>query len=105
MMPNWAKYLFVVTLFLSLSACITTRAPVEEFNLAVAAIESAKQVEAAKHASGLYHRAQESLRRGQILYKNREYEKARIEFEAARSDAERSENAARLIRWKTGEVF
>jgi len=92
-------------MFLFAGACVTTQAPIEEYNLAASAIASAKEVEAGKHASGLFHKAQESYRRGQILFKAREYEKAKLEFGNARVEAEKAENAARLIRWKNGEVF
>lgn len=90
---------------LILGACATTQAPIEEYNLAAVAIEAAKQVEAAKYASGYFHKAQESYRKGQILFKAREYDKARIEFFNAKSDAERAENISRIVRWKNGEVF
>ncbi|GEM_PF-2052247 len=85
--------------------CVSTKAPVEEFNLAVVALDAAKEVQAAKYAGGYYHKAEESLRRGQILFQNREYDKAREEFDIARKEAEKAENAARVIRWKNGEVL
>lgn len=100
-----AKRVFLIGMIAILGACVTTQAPVEEYNLAAGAIEAAKQVEAPKHASGFFHRAQESYRKGQILFKAREYDKARDEFVRARLEAEKSENIARLIRWKNGEVF
>jgi hypothetical protein len=84
---------------------VTTKAPVEQYNLAALALESAKAVEAGKHASGHYHKAQESYRKAQILFKAREYEKAREEFDMAREEAEKAENISRLIRWKNGEIF
>ena len=84
---------------------MTTQAPIEEYNLAAVAISAAKEVDAAKHASGYFHKAQEFYRKGQILFKAREYERARQEFIQARQEAEKAENISRLIRWKNGEVF
>jgi len=90
---------------LALGACVTTQAPIEEYNLAAAAIEAAKQVDAAKYASGYFHKSQESYRKGQILFKTREYDKARAQFLNAKSEAERAENISRIVRWRNGEVF
>lgn len=99
------KGVLLIFFVFSLGGCVTTQAPVEEFNLAVAALDAARQAESAKYASGFFHRANESFRRGQILYQNKEYNKARIEFEQTRVNAEKAENAARLLKWKNGEEF
>lgn len=99
------KRALLLVVVLANGACVTTRAPIEEYNLAAVAIEAAKQAQAAKYASGYFHKAQESFRRGQILFKAREYDKAKLEFINSRSDAEKAENVSRLIQWKNGEVF
>ncbi len=92
-------------IFVSLSACATTPKPIEEYTLARAAMDAARIVEAPRHAPGHWHKAEESYRKAQALYKDRYFEEAKAEFIKARRSAERSENAARLIRMKTGEVL
>lgn len=88
-----------------LGACVTTQAPVEEYNLAFSAIEAAQKIEAARYASGPFHKAQESFRQAQILYQNQEYSAARDLFRIAIQEAEKAENAAKLIKWRNGEVL
>jgi hypothetical protein len=92
-------------LLLTLGACVTTQAPVEDYNLAFAAIEAAQKVEAARYANGPFHKAQESFRQAQILYQNQEYSAARELFRTAIQEAEKAENAARLTKWRNGEVL
>lgn len=88
-----------------LGACVTTQAPVEDYNLAFVAIEAAQKVEAARLANGPFHKAQESYRQAQILYQNQEYDAARELFRTAIQEAEKAENAARINKWRNGEVL
>ena len=90
---------------LVLVGCTTAPAPVEEYTLARAAIEAAKSIEAARYSLGYWHQAEESYRRAQALYKDRQYDEAQAEFVKARLAAEKAENSARLIRQKNGEVL
>ena len=86
------------------SGCVTAPAPLDEYNLARTALESARVVEAARHSPGYYHQAEESYRKAKLYYEEREYEEAKVEFVRARTAAEKAENSARLIRMKSGEV-
>jgi hypothetical protein len=95
----------LLVVVLATGACVTTQAPIEEYNISAIALEAAKEAEAGKYGSGYFHKAQEAYRRGQILFKAREYDKAKTEFLNSRSDAEKAENMSRLIQWKNGEVF
>lgn len=90
---------------LALSGCISISAPIEEFTLARAAIDSAKAVESSRFSPGNWHQAEESYRRAQALYEEREFEEAKQEFIRARIAAEKAENSARLVRQKNGEVL
>ena len=101
-MKSW---LGVVFTFLILCGCATTPPPVEEYTLARAAIEAAKSVESARYSPGYWHQAEESYRRAEAFYKDREYSDAQAEFLKARVAAEKAENSARLIRQKNGEVL
>lgn len=101
-MKSWVGVLFTL---LFLIGCATTPPPVEEYTLARAAIEAAKAVESARYSPGYWHQAEESYRRAQSFYKEREFAEAKTEFVKARMAAEKAENSARLIRQKNGEVL
>lgn len=88
-----------------LNGCITIPAPVEEFTLARAAIDAARAVESSRFSPGNWHQAEESYRRAQSLFEEREFEEAKQEFVRARVAAEKAENSARLVRQKNGEVL
>jgi hypothetical protein len=92
-------------IFLALSGCVTQTKPIDEFVLARAALEAAKQVEAAKYSPGFWYQAEESYKKAQELYENREYNLARDLFLKSKSAAEKAENSSRLIRQKNGEVL
>lgn len=68
-------------------------------------MDAARAVESARYSPGHWHQAEEAYRRAQILVKERDYEKARLEFLKARSSAEKAENSARVIRQRNGEVL
>lgn len=100
------KYWFGVGLtVLLLSGCVTTPPPIEDFALARTALEAAKGVEAARYSPGYWHQAEESFRRAQLLFEQREHKQAQKEFVKARIAAEKAENSSRLIRQKSGEVL
>jgi len=96
-----------ILLFLSeiLVSCVTIPAPIEEYTLARAAIDSAKSVDAARYSPGYFHKAEVNYRTGQLDFDDREYENAILEFIQAREYAEKAENSSRLIRFKNGEVL
>lgn len=88
-----------------LSGCVTASRPVEDYTLARTAIDAAKAVESSKYSSGYWHQAEESYRKAQILFQEREFAESKKEFIKARVAAERAENSARLIRLRNGEVL
>lgn len=101
---------FLATVFaicvvgLVVPGCVTVKIPVEEYNLARAAVNAARDTEAARFAPGLWHKAEESYKRAQHFYKDRRYKEAQELFVEARLNAERAENAARVARFQSGEV-
>ncbi len=99
------RFLIGIFIFLSLLGCQTVPAPLEDYSLARAALEAARVVQAARHSPGYWHQAEESYRKGRIYFDDRDYQKAKEQFVKARIAAERSENSARLIRQKTGDVL
>jgi hypothetical protein len=98
-------FFITATLVLGLSGCASAPDPIKEYTLARAAIEAARAVEAARYSPGNWHQAEESYRRGRILYQDHDFSAAKKEFDRARLAAERAENSARLIRQKNGEVL
>lgn len=88
-----------------LSGCITTPPPLEDYILARAALEAARQVEAARYSSGYFHQAEESYQKAQIFYKEQEFDEAKKEFVKARLTAEKAENSARVMRFKNGDML
>lgn len=77
--------------------------PKEKYNLAFAAIEAARNVQATKYAPALWFRAEEAYRRAEDYYKKEQFTEAEREFVRAKHFAERAENASRLKRFETGE--
>ncbi len=96
---------FAITLMMLTLSCQSAPKPVEEYTLARAAIDAARAVQAPRHSPGYWHQADEAYRQGRLLYKDRDYAKAREAFVKARLAAEKAENSARLIRQKTGDVL
>lgn len=101
----WLRVCFCILITFLVSGCVTVPPPDEDYNLARAAIEAARNVEAARHSPGFFHQAEESYRKAKIYYEDRDYVSASKEFNKARKSAEKAENSARLIRMKNGEVI
>lgn len=94
-----------VILILFVFGCQQIPSPDEDYALARVAIQSAKSVEAAKHAPSFWFQAEEAYRRARLHYRRQEWLDAKKEFQRARVAAEKAENSARLIRQKSGEFL
>ncbi|PIS11559.1 MAG: hypothetical protein COT73_03255 [Bdellovibrio sp. CG10_big_fil_rev_8_21_14_0_10_47_8] len=90
---------------LGLLACASTPAPADEYALARAAIDAARVVESARYSPGFWHQAEESYKKAQAFFKNEQFSDAKSEFIKARTAAEKAENSARLLRFRSGEVL
>lgn len=99
-----AKILVFVLVFAAVG-CVHTAPPITEYALADTAIKAAKAVQAVRYSPGYWYEAEEAFRQAKILYNEREYDQARDLFNKARIAAEKSENSARLIRLRNGEVL
>lgn len=88
---------------LGLTGCVTYL-PLDEYNIARAAMEGARDKEAMKFAPNLWFKAEQAYREGEASYRDRRYDKARVMFEQARKLAEEAENAAHLSRFESGEI-
>jgi hypothetical protein len=51
----------------------------------------------------LFHKAEKAYKKGEILYKERDFEGAREQFDICIRLSERAENMARLKQFKEGE--
>ena len=99
------KCFMCFALMLCLISCKTVPAPLEEYTLARAAMDAARNVQAQRHSPGYWNQADQAYRKGQEDYRDHSWSQAKEEFNKARSAAEKAENSARLIRQKTGEVL
>jgi hypothetical protein len=87
------------------AGCASTPKPLLEYTLALSAIEAAQSVEAVRYAAAYWHQAGEYYRAAEIQYKNKKYKDAKENFELARNFAEKSENLARLKKFKSGDFI
>lgn len=78
--------------------------PVDDYNLAQTALNSARIAGAPRFAAGYLARATDSYKLAQRFYEERDYERARVAFRQAKLFAERAENLSALKRAQTGEV-
>jgi hypothetical protein len=100
--PLRAGFLLFVVIC-ALSGCVTST-PIEDYTLARAAYDSAKDAEALRYAPALWYNAEQAYREGQRAYKERRYDDAEQEFKKARIAAEKAENAARVARHNAGDL-
>lgn len=95
--------LLFLGLVLGLSGCVTS-VPVEDYTLARAAYEAAKEAEALRYAPALWYNAEQAYRLGQRAYRERHYDEAEHQFKEAKLAAEKAENAARIARQNAGDL-
>jgi hypothetical protein len=86
-----------------LPACVTY-VPVEEWTIARAALEGARDADAPRFVPAIWFKAEQSYREAQRFFKERQYGEARNLFIVARQGFEQAENAARLSRYQSGEA-
>ena len=86
----------------AVSAC-SSKPPLEDYNLAYIAVESARSSQSAKHAPAMWTQAERAYQEGQEFFKKDKFEEAEKAFVRARTFAERAENISRLKKFETGE--
>ncbi len=79
--------------------------PFREYSIARTALTSARNMQASRHASGYFHKAEDYYRKGELAYKENDFAVARKLFERAKKYAEKAENLARLKIFQSGEGF
>ena len=90
-------------LFLALG-CVNKQPPIEEYNLARAAVKAAKDSEAKRYAPKVYSQARRYMRKAERAYKDRYFEKSTGYFRKSRYYAEKAENISRVKMFKQGEM-
>lgn len=94
---------FVTCLFVASVGCVSV-IPVDEYTIARAAMEGARESEAPRYAPALWYKAEQAYREGETFFRERAYEEAMKRFAQARTWAEQAENAARLSRFESGDL-
>ncbi len=97
---RWLGFPFVI---LILSSCVTVSIPVQEYSLAKAAYEAAVTAESAKYAPQLFYKAEKAYKRGEQLYKERDFEGARVQFVSSQKLSEKAEDESRVKQFNSGE--
>jgi hypothetical protein len=100
LMARWFVFCFII---LSVSSCVTVSIPVQEYSLAKAAYEAAITAESAKYAPQLFYKAEKAYKRGEQLYKERDFEGARIQFVTSQKLSEKAEDESRVKQFNSGE--
>jgi hypothetical protein len=85
------------------SGCVTY-IPVDEYTIARAAYEAAKDADAARFAPRLWSSAELTYQEAQQSFKDRRYADARSKFVQAKELSEKAEFAARLARQQSGDL-
>lgn len=86
------------------SGCVS-KIPVDEYTMARAAYEAAKDADSARFAPSLWFNAEQAFREAQKSFRDRHYEDAKKQFAQAQELSEQAENSARLSRNQSGEVI
>lgn len=94
---------FVTCLLVASVGCVSV-IPVDEYTIARAAMEGARESEAPRYAPALWYKAEQAYREGETFFRERAYEEAMKRFAQARTWAEQAENAARLSRFESGDL-
>jgi hypothetical protein len=100
----WLMRPLVAICLLSLLACAGAP-PIEEYTIARSAMTAAKAAESSRYASGFWYKAEDLYAKARKSYDERDFKKAKSQFELTIQYAERAENASRLLRLQSGEVF
>ncbi len=89
---------------LALNGCVAPL-PIEEYTLARAAVNSARESGSERLAPGLWYKAEENYRNGQKYLKDKDNESAKVNFLRSIEFAEKAENASRLKKFESGEMM
>lgn len=107
MVASFRNQIIATTLVLGLGggvvSCVSI-IPVDEYAIARAAMDGAKESEAPRFAPALWYKAEQAYREGETFFRERAYDQALNRFIQTRTLAEQAENAARLSRFESGDL-
>lgn len=89
---------------LLMSSCVSVERPIKEYTLARAAQQAATSADASKFAPKLFHRSQKLYKKGERLFKERYYDKAKKSFLLSKRYAEKAEAKARVKQFQSGDL-
>lgn len=98
------KAVSVFLLISSLTAGCVTYMPVDEWTMARAAYDAAKDADSARYVPSIWFNAEQTYREAQKAFRDRRYSSAKTLFVESKKLCEQAENAARLARQQSGEV-
>jgi len=78
--------------------------PVDEWTMARAAYEAAKDADSARYVPSIWFNAEQTYREAQKAFRDRRFSSAKTLFIQSKQLCEQAENAARLARQQSGEV-
>jgi hypothetical protein len=84
---------------------VTPPPPFEEYAVARAAVNAARDYDSAKYAKGMWNRAEEAYFKGQKSFQANDMADARKNFRLATEYAEKAENLTRLKKFQSGDNF
>ncbi len=86
------------------TSCVT-EVPIDEWAVARAAYNAAKEAEAARYVPAIWFNGEQAYREAQRAYKERRYGDARDLFAQAKALCEQAENAAKLAQKQAGDII
>ena len=78
--------------------------PIEEYNLASAALKAANDSEAKRYAPRVYSQARRYMRKAERSFKDRYFDKSTEFFRKSRYYSEKAENISRVKMFKQGDM-
>ena len=98
------QFIRIIGISWGLTACVSTR-NFEEYALASAAMEAAKQSRAVQMSPSYYSRARSQFGIGLVAFQNKHYDRANEHFQRARKLAEKAELISYIKKSQGGSLY
>lgn len=93
---------FAFTFFIGLCSCVTVERPADEYNLAKAALDSAKDYEGNRYAMKYLILAERNYKKAVAFYKDRDFDNAKKYFLLSKKYSEKTEDTSRMKQLEGG---
>jgi hypothetical protein len=87
-----------------ISGCVTN-IPVDEYTIARAAYEAARDADSSRFAPAIWFKAEQTYREAEKAFRERRYSVAKDLFEQAQELSEKAEELSMLARHQSGEII